>query len=184
MRVLIAYGTNEGQTASIAERIAGRLRDGAHEVVVADLGTEAIDPDGFDGVVVGASIHAGRFQGEVTRWVGKHVEVLNARPSWFFSVSLSEAGVLPGGGHEAAQAVIDAFLGSTKWSPREAVSLAGAIRYRAYNWPMRRLVRLVVKRYGGEIDISRDHDYTDWAAVEKLAERVAEAMKGAGAAAR
>jgi len=184
MRVLIAYGTGEGQTAKIAGRIAERLRVNGHEVDVADLETTAAAPEGYDAVVVGASIHAGKYQQEVVRWVGTHGGTLNATPSWFFSVSLSEAGVLPGGGHEAAQAVLDAFLASSKWSPREAVSLAGAIRYRAYNWPMRRLVRLVVKRYGGEIDISRDHDYTDWAAVEKLAERVGEAMKGAGAAAR
>ena len=172
MRVLIAYGTGEGQTAKIAGRIAERLRVNGHEVDVADLETTAAAPEGYDAVVVGASIHAGKYQQEVVRWVGTHGGTLNATPSWFFSVSLSEAGVLPGGGHEAAQAVLDAFLASSKWSPREAVSLAGAISYRRYSWPMRKLVQLVVKRSGGEADTSRDHEYTDWAAVEGFADRV------------
>lgn len=180
MRVLIAYGTGEGQTAKIAGRIAERLRSEGHTVEVADLETAATAPEGYDGVVVGASIHAGKYQHEVVRWVGNHRETLNGVPSWFFSVSLSEAGVLPGGGHEAARAVLDGFLASSKWSPREAVSLAGAINYRRYSWPMRKLVQLVVKRSGGEADTSRDHEYTDWQAVEGFADRVDAGVAAAG----
>jgi menaquinone-dependent protoporphyrinogen oxidase len=180
MRVLIAYGTGEGQTAKIAGRIAERLRSKGHTIEVADLGTAATAPEGYDGVVVGASIHAGKYQREVVHWVGTHGRTLNATPSWFFSVSLSEAGVLPGGGHQAAQAVLDGFLTSSKWSPREAVSLAGAISYRRYSWPIRKLVQLVVKRYGGEADTSRDHEYTDWEAVEGFADRVDAGVAAAG----
>jgi menaquinone-dependent protoporphyrinogen oxidase len=180
MRVLLAYGTGEGQTAKIAGWLAEQLRAGGHAVDVADLETTPAVPEGYDAVVVGASIHAGKYQREVGQWVRRHAGTLNATPSWFFSVSLSEAGVLPGGGHEAAQAVLDGFLESAGWRPREAVSLAGAIVYPRYSWPMRRLVRFMVKRYGGATDMSRDHEYTDWAAVEGLAHRIGQTAVAAG----
>jgi len=50
MRVLIPYGTTEGQTARISEYLADVIRDHGHEAYKVDIkGSGAPDPDGYDG---------------------------------------------------------------------------------------------------------------------------------------
>ena len=57
--ILTIYGTGEGQTAKVADRIADGLGARGHETTTVNV-TE-IDPDldldDFDAVLVGASIH-------------------------------------------------------------------------------------------------------------------------------
>lgn len=180
MHILIAFGTTEGQTARIAERIAARLAEAGHTISLADLEREQPDPGGFDSVVVGASVHLGKYQGEVTRWVARHVATLNAMPSWFYGVSLSEAGGLTADGHAAAQAVIDGFLETSGWHPVGSTSLAGALMYREYNWLKRRMLKAIVAKAGGDTDTSRDYEYTDWFAVDRFAGEIGRVQALAG----
>ena len=91
-RILIVFATTHGHTARIAERLAKAARAaGVHTDVreMGDLGE--LQPERFDGVVVGASIHGGRHQGDLVEWAAEHSEALRARPSALFSVSLSAA---------------------------------------------------------------------------------------------
>lgn len=180
MNILIAYGTTEGQTAAIAERIAARLREAGTAVRLADLEREHPEPGDFDRVVVGASVHLGKYQSEVVRWVERHVAALNAMPSWFYGVSLSEAGGLTADGHAAAQGFIDEFLKTSGWRPSGSTSLAGALKYRDYNWVKRRMLKMIVRKAGGDTDTSRNYEYTDWYAVDRLADQIArvEALDG------
>jgi menaquinone-dependent protoporphyrinogen oxidase len=46
---------------------------------------------------------------------------------------------------------------------------AGALRYRSYNPFIRFMMRLIAGAAGGDIDTSRDYEYTDWLAVERFA---------------
>lgn len=180
MNILIAYGTTEGQTATIAGRIAERLREAGNTVRLADLEGEQPEPGDFDRVVVGASVHLGKYQAEVARWVARHVAVLNAMPAWFYGVSLSEAGGLTADGHAAAQGVIDEFLKTSGWQPSGSTSLAGALKYREYNWLKRRMLKMIVGKAGGDTDTSRNYEYTDWYAVDRFADEIArvEALAG------
>lgn len=180
MHILIAYGTTEGQTARIAERLAQHLEEAGNEVRLVDLERDQPEPDDFDSVVVGASVHLGKYQGEVTRWVTRHVSTLNAMPSWFYGVSLSEAGGLAADGHAAAQGILDGFLKAAGWNPAGSTSLAGALKYREYNWLKRRMLKVIVTKAGGDTDTSRDYEYTDWYAVDRFAAEIArvEALAG------
>ena len=56
-RVLIPYGTTEGQTAKIAEVIADVLREKGHEADPLDIKSLSDTvPDGYDASIVGASV--------------------------------------------------------------------------------------------------------------------------------
>jgi menaquinone-dependent protoporphyrinogen IX oxidase len=44
-----------------------------------------------------------------------------------------------------------------------AKSVAGALLYTKYNLILRQMIKRIVRWRGGDIDISRDHECTDWA---------------------
>ena len=175
-KILVAYSTSEGQTARVAEYIAEVLREDGCTAEVADLRRTEPDVRGFDGVLIGGSAHAGKFQKELGRFVEENVSALNAMPAWLFSVSLSEAFERPPFGHEHAMEQIAAFLGPTGWTPTGTASFAGALKYRDYSWPKRMGMRQIMHNTGGETDTSRNWQYTDWKVVRAFAVEVANAV--------
>jgi menaquinone-dependent protoporphyrinogen IX oxidase len=89
-KIYIPYGTTEGQTAKIAEYIADVIRGHGHEAHTADIKRSGhAVPDGYDAVIVGASIHMGKHDGDVGDFVRKNLAVLERLPSAFSSVSLA-----------------------------------------------------------------------------------------------
>lgn len=92
-RILIPYGTTEGQTAHIAEVIAEVLREKGHEADQVDVKKLAETlPDGYDAVIIGASIHMGKHDKHVVEFVQKNQDTLARLHSAFFSVSLAAYG--------------------------------------------------------------------------------------------
>ena len=169
MRALIVYASTHGHNA----KIAGRVREVLEAERLAVDAAEAHEladarPEGYDLVVVGASIHAGHHQRQVVDWVRRHADALNTRPSAFFSVSLTPAD----GTDEAwatARGWVDAFIAETGWTPDRTATFAGALQYREYGFFTRVLIKRMMRRGGHPTDTSRDYDYTDWNAVERFA---------------
>ena len=88
--ILIPYGTTEGLTARISEYVADVARSQGHEAKAVDIkGSGAPDPDGYDAVIVGASIHMGKHEEYVLDFVTENREALERLPSAFFSVSMA-----------------------------------------------------------------------------------------------
>ncbi len=126
-RILIVFGTTDGQTAKIAQAIGERLRSKGHTTTVVDAGSATPDPSEHDATVVAASIHAGGYQRHVVRWVSKHAATLNRMPAAFVSVCL---GVLQHDPKvdEDLQRMLEAFFRQTRWQPVETKIVAGALR--------------------------------------------------------
>jgi menaquinone-dependent protoporphyrinogen oxidase len=53
------------------------------------------------------------------------------------------------------------------------VTFAGALQYREYDFATRLVIPLVMRKGGHPTDTSRDHDFTDWDAVEAFAREFA-----------
>lgn len=177
--VPIFYATTEGQTRRIAERIADQIRKhGLDSRAVAIISEEASHLNWAEirGVGVGASLHMQTHQSEAVAFARVHRAVLSARPSLFFSVSLSAASHNP---HvvTAAQQIAESFAIATGWLPTRTVSLAGRLAYTQYNWFLRRMMRRMALKEGASADMSRDHDYTDWTRVEQIADELAYAIR-------
>ena len=168
--VLILYATSEGQTARIAERIGERLRGAGHRVSAVRAREDEPLPKltKFDAVIVGASVHYGHHPAYFARALRTQRDALQAKPSAFYSVSLSADG--PGANRPAAARYMRKFLRKAGWQPRTTVAFGGALRYSEYAWWKRELVRLFVRVAGGDTNISRDYEYTDWAAVTQFAD--------------
>jgi menaquinone-dependent protoporphyrinogen oxidase len=78
-RVLVVVATKHGSTKEIAQAIAREL--GA----VLQEAEHAASPAGFDAVVVGSAVYAGRWRETARDWVSAHVAELRTRPVWLFS---------------------------------------------------------------------------------------------------
>jgi menaquinone-dependent protoporphyrinogen oxidase len=160
-RILVVYGTTDGHTAKVADAIADTLRSGGAVVDVHQIGRTRCPPDGYDGVVVASPVRGGRYLKPVRRWVQAHAATLNSRPTGFVSVCL---GILQ---HDAAvdrelKTIVDRFLGETGWQPAVVKQVAGALPYTRYNWFIRRVMKRIAAKAGGDTDTARDYEYTDW----------------------
>ncbi len=175
-RVLVLYGTTEGQTAHIAEVIAEELRDRGHEADHVDVeGLHGAIPGDYDAVIVGASIHMGKHDKHVVEFVKKNLETLNRLPSAFFSVSLAAYG-----DPAEAEGYVDEFENDTGWRPDRIALFGGALLYTQYGFIKRRLMKKIAEDKPGQlgVDTSRDYVYTEWDAVKRFAEHFADALGG------
>ncbi len=179
-RMLIVYGTSEGQAAKIAEQIAATVRRAGHDVDVRhvrDVRDAALD--GYDAVVVGGSLHMGRYQPGVRDFIARHKALLESRPSAFFSVSLAAASRDPNE-RTAALRIAREFVAKAGWSPRLVASFAGALKYTQYGFFTRLMMKRIARKEGGSTDTSRDVEYTDWDEVGRFAEQLSHAMTADG----
>jgi len=166
-RALVVFASTHGHTKRIAARIARVLREGGLEAQEAPIaGTP--DPQGFDLVVVAGSIHGGKHQKDLIAWAREHQTTLAATPSAFVSVSLTTAEDTDEA-HETAERYVDEFEEETGWAPPRVLEAAGALQYREYDFMTRLVVRLIASTHHMSTDTHEDHDFTDWADVERFA---------------
>lgn len=171
-RILILYGTTEGQTASISEYIAEVVRDHGNEAETLDIKElpDGFALDGYEAVIGGASIHMGEHEEYVRDFVKKSREALERIPSAFFSVSLTarehteEARV-------QTKEYVEKFTQETGWRPDMVGIFGGALRYTQYGFVKRHFMKKISKvRGSADTDTSRDYEYTDWNDVRHFAE--------------
>ena len=178
--IVVIYGTSEGQTAKIAERIAGTLTERGHDVVARDVThlPPSFSLAGDDAVLLGGSIHAGKQAPAVVQFAGDHRDALAASPSGFFQVCLAAAESDEESQAEAA-GYVDDFRAATGWEPDRVAVFAGALRYSEYGFLKRLLMKAIAGRTTGDTDTSRDYEYTDWGAVEAFAAEFAADVEAA-----
>jgi menaquinone-dependent protoporphyrinogen oxidase len=178
--ILVLYATREGQTRRIAEHAGEWLRahgQDARVLGVADL-PESFSLGHYRAAVLAASVHAGRHEPEIVAFVKAHRAELERIPTAFLSVSLTEAGAEDGQRTAEArakasadvQAMIEQFLTDTAWKPTTVMPVAGALVYTQYGMIVRFVMKQIAKKQGGSTDTSRDHEYTDWAALDRFLE--------------
>ncbi|WP_340099850.1 flavodoxin domain-containing protein [Salinibaculum salinum] len=176
--ILIAYGTGEGQTAKVAERIAETLRDRGHDVTAVDVSTDSSPSVAdSDAVLVGGSIHVGKHQQSVLRFVREHRDDLVSRPTGFSQVSLSSVADDEQRRAEAA-GYVESFIEETGWHPDRIGLFGGALRYSEYGFLKRLLMKRIAKGATGDTDTSRDYEYTDWVEVEQFSNDFAAFVEG------
>ena len=167
LRVLIPYGTTEGLTARISEYVADVVRGQDHEADALDIkGSEAPRMDGYDAVIVGASIHMGKHENYVLDFVRENRDELERLPSAFFSVSMAAHD-----NPEEAEGYIEEFVRKTGWRPARVGLFGGALLYTHYGFIKRHLMKKIARDKGNpDTDTSRDYVYTEWDGVQRFVE--------------
>lgn len=186
-RAAVLYATREGQTRRIAQHVATVLRAQGCVIDVFDVGREL--PADFDltryaALVVAASIHVGKHEPEMVRYVKRNHETLARLPTMFLSVSLSEAGAederATARRRQRAMANVETMIArfqrQTGWRPTLVHPVAGALLYRQYGPVVRAAMRFISSLVGASTDTSRDHEYTDWQALDGFASEFATLM--------
>ncbi|MFD0966726.1 menaquinone-dependent protoporphyrinogen IX dehydrogenase [Seminibacterium arietis] len=160
MKTLILYSSRNGQTKKIANFIGSQLD---HSVTIADLST-APDLTNYDQIIIGASIRFGHFHKSLSQFVQKNTALLNQKRTAFFSVNLTARK----SNKDTPQTNVYTrkFLQKTIWKPTNSAVFAGALYYPRYNWFERSMIRFIMKITGGETDISKEIEYTDWEKVK------------------
>ena len=175
MNILIFYGTLEGQTEKIATRMAEIMRKKGHHVVT-QFGSQVTDSfsvDMFDAVVIGGSIHMGKYPEYLPKFVKAHSDWINSVPSALFTVCMA-INSQNEKSREEAKHFSEQFSSQTGWQPQLIGTFAGAVKYTQYNFVTRFIMKLISKREGGSTDTSVDHEYTDWEAVVRFTENFLE----------
>jgi menaquinone-dependent protoporphyrinogen oxidase len=182
--VPVLYATTEGQTGRIADRLAHHLRErGLDAVAIAVDSPEAsaIPWDRVHGVCLGASLHIQKHQSAALQFAQAHRAQLSACPSLFFSVSLSAASKIPDERLAAERLAAD-LPQKAGWQPSRIASVAGRLAYTRYGPVTRWFLRRIARKEGASVDVTRDHEYTDWTQVEALANELADAIRAREAA--
>ena len=174
---LVIYGTTDGHTAKVANALANDLRSLGATTNVVDAAGSPPSPAAYRVIVVAASVHAGGYQSDVALWLRQYLDYLAARPTAFVSVCL---GVLQ---HDRAvdaelEAIMNRFFEKTGWTPTIRKVFAGALPYTRYNVFKRWMMRRIVRKAGGDTDITRDYEYTDWEDVSAFARTLMTLLSG------
>lgn len=168
--ILVAYGTGEGQTAKVADRLADEFESLGHDPTTVNV--KEADPDvaDFDAVLVGASIHFGKHQKAVRKFVKTNRDALVSRPTGFFQVSGSSA---QSEGAEEAAGYVDDFVETTNWRPDRIGLFGGALRFSEYGFFLGALMKRIARSSYPDVEPSEDVEFTDWEEVAAFADEFA-----------
>jgi menaquinone-dependent protoporphyrinogen oxidase len=175
MTVLIVFQSTDGHTATVAHHIAKGISDRGINVTV-ERADDAPPPAGFDGVVLGDSIHIGRHSRELLEYAKVYRSQLTAVPLAMFQVSLTSAT----GDDESiaeATAMLEEFCDNAGLEPDHVGLFAGALFYTRHRGLERWLMRRLAADAGLDEDTATDHVYTDWAAVDSFAATAARLVR-------
>jgi menaquinone-dependent protoporphyrinogen oxidase len=161
MKLLILYGTTEGQTRKIAHFVEDVAQERECIVTLCDSANELFNPNGFDAVIIASSIHMGKYQAAVAEFAKKYATQLNKMPSAFLSVSLTAVSDDKKSWEELYE-ITDHFLKHCDWKPTQTLQVAGALKYMEYDFLKKMVMRLIAQKAGGSADTKRDHEYTQW----------------------
>ncbi len=167
MKILILYATTEGQTRKVARRVFDQLVRSGHAAEMIAAG-DAVDlaPAAFDAAIIAASVHAGRYQQPLIDWVRAQSAALAALPTLFLSVSLSAAGG-DADDWEGLRNCLRAFEAETGWIPGRVEHVAGAFRFREYDFFRYWAMRWIAATKDETVHPGHDKEYTDWPALER-----------------
>lgn len=160
MKVLVAVASRHGATAEIGETIAGILRDAGHEVVVESPQAVAA-LDGFDAVILGSAVYAGRWIDDARRFAERHQAGLRDRPLWLFSSGPIGAPLAP------TEESRDGVRMASELGAHQHRTFAGRVDPSALTWVERTITRMVK---------APDGDFRDWSAVAAWGRDIARSL--------
>jgi menaquinone-dependent protoporphyrinogen oxidase len=170
-KYLIVYGTKEGHTAKIAQRISDVIRQHGHTIDIYDARKlpASLSLDGYNGILVGLSIHMFQWSSAARNFVRNNKHQLEITQSAFFSVSLTAANK-DLNARSQLDYWIEKFFDATGWHPKVIGNFAGCLAYTRYGFFTRFVMKSIARSQNESTDTSKDHEFTNWEEVIKFAE--------------
>jgi len=171
--ILLIYSTTDGHTLKICGRLRKQLEALGHAVTLSAIDdADRSDLCSFDKIVIGASIRYGKHSPAVLDFVKRHLELLSARPSAFFTVNIVAR--KPNKNRPETNPYLRKFLLQVPWHPRLLGVFAGKLNYPIYGFIDRQMIRFIMLLTKGPTDPSAVVEFTDWEQVEAFGQRVTE----------
>lgn len=171
--ILIAYSTTDGHTKRICERLKQVIEEQAHKVTLAFINDEPdVELDAFDTIVIGASIRYGKHRPQVYEFIRKNRQVLESKPSAFFSVNVVARKAEKNS--PDTNPYLRKFLRQISWKPSKLAVFAGKIDYPIYPFWDRQIIRFIMWVTRGPTDPQAVVEFTDWNKVDEFGRVIAE----------
>lgn len=158
-RILILYATIGGSTAEVAEQIGTTIEDLEADVDVIPITDTPDNLDGYDGIIIGSGIRAGRWLPQAVSFVKQHQATLRRVPTAYFVVCLTMREDTPENRDEV-MGYLDEVRETA--SPVDIGLFAGKLDYDQLSFATRMLARAMRAPEG---------DFRDWPTIEDWARR-------------
>lgn len=178
-KILLLHFSVYGQTRKICETIQAELARRGVAAELRPLVEAGEDLEGYDAIVIGASIRHGKHNPAVFDFIARHRALLEARPSGFFSVNLVAR--KPQKNTPATNPYVKAFVSRSPWKPKLLGVFGGNLDYQRYKPFDRAAIRFIMWITRGPTDPRTNVEFTDWSEVRRFAGRVAELAGRPGA---
>ncbi|HKK03555.1 MAG TPA: menaquinone-dependent protoporphyrinogen IX dehydrogenase [Gammaproteobacteria bacterium] len=175
-KVLFLYSGVYGHTRRISERIRAKLAERGLEVELQPVAERSAQPEDFDAILLGAAIRNGKHNPAVLDFIARHKELLEQKPSAFFSVNLVAR--KPEKNTPETNPYTKAFVEKSPWQPKLLGVFGGDLDYQRYNAFDRNVIRFIMWLTKGPTDPQTKAEYTDWDEVERFAARFAALADG------
>jgi len=164
MKILIAYGTAQGATQSIAERIQERIRAGNIGDTTLVAFTKALSAEDFDVLILGSAIHVQSWLKPSQEFVKRSSSYLhdNPKPTWAFSV-----GMPPDSGLKAEEKKMETWL--RKYLPLRDHRLFQGVYAEK---DMGGCFKVLFRCFGGKYE-----DRRKWDQIEEWADSIVQALR-------
>lgn len=171
--ILVLYSTTDGHTKKICQKIKSVVEASGHEVNLVSIEDESgVDLLSFDKIVIGASIRYGKHKKEVIDFVMRNQQILDNKPSAFFSVNVVAR--KPDKNQPDTNPYMQKFLRQVSWQPDMLAVFAGKIDYKKYRLVDRWMIRLIMYMTHGPTDPETAIEFTNWEEVEKFGRDISE----------
>lgn len=170
-RIAFVYSTVDGHTATICARLRELVESDSHEGSIHELtANSAIDLTPFDRIVIGASVRYGKHRPDVARFIERNIDVLQSKPSAFFSVNAVAR--KPEKRTPESNPYVRKFLKTISWKPPLIGIFAGRIDYPRLGVWDKTMIRFIMWITKGPTDPNGTFEFTDWEAVEAFARKI------------
>ena len=160
MRVLVTAASKHGATREIAETIRDTLLAAGLDAVAWDP-HEVTSLEGFDAVVLGSGVYAGRWLAPAKRLVDRLSDELAQRPVWLFSSGPIGAPPMP----ETDPVDVEELMTTT-----------AAVEHRVFAGMLQRARLGLAERAVVATLRAPEGDFRDWAAVAAWSDDIARAL--------
>lgn len=175
MKVLIMYQSYNGQTKKVVDFI--QKRHANHQYVSLEINEiNTIKPQTFDLIIIAAPIRYGHFSLSIRSFIARNQKTLNNTPKSAF-IALNLTARKEGKDTPETNVYVRKFKQKIAWKPTNIAVFAGALKYPEYTWYNRMFIRFIMKLTGGETDVSKSIEYTNWDKVSQFADLILDDAK-------
>ena len=169
-KAVIIYSTTDGQTKNICIKLR-KYSEKKNSIDLFSINEiEKINLQGYEKIILGASIRYGKHNPKVFDFVKNYKDILDKKETAFFTVNVvarKKEKNTP-----ETNPYMKKFLELSRWKPKKLAVFAGKIDYPKYGFFDKQIIRLIMFITKGPTDTSQTYEFTDWEKVREFSRQL------------